>query len=149
MDWPLPEWTLACEFTVLGEPISQPRHRHAKRGNYVKTYDPAAEQKEELAVMVQGAAPKELLAGPLRVDVATYFLRPKSHYGTGRNAGKLKASSPVHCEKNKDWDNLGKFICDALNKVFWGDDKQICQGTVTKQYSTSPRVEVRIYKEAS
>ena len=25
------------------------------------------------------------------------FPRPKSHFGTGRNADKLKASAPVHC----------------------------------------------------
>ena len=149
MDWPLPAWELAIEFEVLGDPKAQPRHRHYSRGKFVKVYDPAADAKDLFASVIQHSAPEEPLVGPVRVDLECYFPRPKSHYGTGRNADKLKASAPLFHIKKPDRDNLDKFVLDSMSKIFWLDDCQVCAGPVTKQYSTRPRTVVRVYKEAS
>ena len=37
----------------------------------------------------------DMLDGPVSVTVDFYLPRPKSHYGTGRNAGALKPSAPA------------------------------------------------------
>lgn len=48
-----------------------------------------------------------------------------------------------------DWDNYGKLVSDAFNGLFYQDDSQIIEATVTKHYSDTPRLEVEIsYPEA-
>jgi len=51
---------------------------------------------------------------PLRVRLAFYLDRPKADFGTGRNAGKLKARAPRYCTKRADVDNLAKAVLDAM-----------------------------------
>ena len=41
------------------------------------------------------------------------FPRPLSHYGTGKNAGKLKDSAPVHYTKTPDVDKLVRGVADS------------------------------------
>ena len=147
MDWPLPAtWVPVVEFEVRGDPKAQPRHRHYSRGRFVKVYDPAADAKDLLASVIQEHAPSEPLEGAIRIDVHTFFPRPASHYGTGRNSGKLKASAPLYYSKKPDRDNLDKFLLDSMNGIFFKDDAQVCDGPVTKQYSTRPRTVIRIYR---
>ena len=51
---------------------------------------------------------------PVRVDVVFTLRRPKSHYGTGRNAGVLKPSAPQHPTGKPDLDKLVRSTQDAL-----------------------------------
>lgn len=49
-----------------------------------------------------------------------------------------------------DWDNLGKAVCDACNKIIYADDSQICKCTVEKYYDKEKkRVEVEISEIAT
>lgn len=50
--------------------------------------------------------------------------------------------------KKPDWDNIGKIVCDALNKTAFHDDAQIVDGSVIKCYSEQPRIEVEIWEIA-
>lgn len=59
----------------------------------------------------------------VRLDV--WFPRPKSHYGTGRNAGVLKASAPASHRQKPDWDKVVRGILDALTDVVYRDDCQV------------------------
>ncbi|MBN2162566.1 MAG: RusA family crossover junction endodeoxyribonuclease [Pontiellaceae bacterium] len=137
--------TLAHAFTVLGDPQAQKRHRHVKMGKFVRTYDPSEEEKAHYRVVAQQHAPSEPIREPICVDIALYFSRPKAHFGTGRNACKVKRSAPLlHCKK-PDTDNCAKFIMDALSGVFWADDALIYSLRVTKYYSRRPRTEVKVY----
>lgn len=78
------------------------------------------------------------------VAMAFRLARPKAHYGTGRNAGKLKpwARSLRHVS-TPDLDNLIKAALDALGDwdgcpaLVWCDDSQVVAfaGTPTKQYT--------------
>ena len=70
--------------------------------------------------------------------------RPKAHYGTGRNVGRLKESAPLHHVKTPDLDNLKKFVLDVLNEIVWRDDSQIVQLSGAKEYSENPRTEIII-----
>jgi len=110
------------------------------------SYDPSAGDKQNLREVIQAKAPAELLTGPLRIDLFFYFSRPKAHYGTGRNSGKLKSSAPSWKVSKPDRDNLDKFVLDAMTTVFFKDDSQICDGRIVKQYSERPRTVIFITK---
>ena len=76
--------------TILGEPKSQLRARAVRHGKHARIHDDpkSAKAKEDFRVVVQQSAPDRLLEGPLYVNIVFVFPRPKSHYGTGRNAGE-------------------------------------------------------------
>lgn len=50
----------------------------------------------------------------------------------------------VYRNKKPDLSNLLKFYEDALNKILWTDDSQICQILTYKAYSDHPRVEIEV-----
>jgi len=138
------------KLVILGDPKAQKRHRHTgkdrsgKALQFVRTYDPSAAGKRDLRVVVQQQAPDKPLAGPIKVDCHFYFGYLKTHYGTGRNAEKLKPSAPKCQDTKPDRDNLDKFILDALTGVFFKNDSQVCDGRIIKRYSERPRTEIYI-----
>lgn len=136
------------KLTVLGEPSAQPRHRHYTMGTgnlmHVETYDPAKKEKETFASILQAQAPETPLDEPIMLEMNFYMRRPKGHYGTGKNIGKIKASAPEWCSTKPDIDNLAKFVQDALNKIFYRDDSLITQIIGRKLYSERPRTEITI-----
>ena len=121
------------EFTIIGEPKPQGRPRKSFMGGI---FSPTTEHKER----VVSAAHKLKLEGnyfdcAVEVEIAYYFKRPKSHYGTGRNADKLKASAPDYHTKRPDLDNLNKAILDAIGDAnLWKDDSLVCELVSSKHY---------------
>lgn len=85
----------------------------------------------------------ELLSGPISFRLAFFVQRPKSHYGTGRNAGQLKASAPKYPTVKPDVLKMARGVEDALTKVVWHDDSQIVRESLGKDYG-EPRVEIEI-----
>jgi Holliday junction resolvase RusA-like endonuclease len=132
-------------FEVLGDPKAQKRHRHAKVGGFVRTYDPSQEEKANMRCVAQMFAPDAPYSEPLFVELDFYFGRPKAHFGSGKNANVIKASAPEHHTKKPDCDNCAKFVMDALTGVFWTDDALICGQMVRKHYSDRPRTRVVVY----
>lgn len=79
----------------------------------------------------------ELLRGPVVLSVTFCFARPKSHFGTGGNAGKLKKSAPVHHTQTPDLAKLVRALEDAIKGVVWGDDCQVFRYcNISKQWTT-------------
>ncbi|MFA5195572.1 MAG: RusA family crossover junction endodeoxyribonuclease [Bacteroidales bacterium] len=130
---------------VLGEPTPQARHRHFRRGELTGSYDPSKKGKNTFASILHDDAPKELLDCPMLLELNFYMARPKGHYGTGKNSGKLKDSAPEWHTGRPDLDNLQKFVQDALNGVYYRDDATICQVIARKLYSEKPRTEITIH----
>lgn len=60
--------------------------------------------------------------------------RPKSHYGTGRNAHLLKDSAPAAPGSRPDGIKLARAIEDALSKVVYTDDSRIVSHLIEKRY---------------
>jgi crossover junction endodeoxyribonuclease RusA len=58
--------------------------------------------------------------GPVSVHVAFRMPRPKSHYGTGRNAGQLKDTAPVLSASRPDLDKKEYGLPAAGITVGWG-----------------------------
>ena len=123
------------EIRIPGKPIAKARPRFARRGKFVTTYS-AQETEEGKFYMLAREQVKEKMTGPLKVSIFLRFKRPKSHYGTGKNASKLKPGSPSAYEHTSkpDVDNCAKFIMDCLNELAWHDDTQIVSLRVTKMY---------------
>ena len=137
---------MRIEFTVLGNPRAQKRHRtrQLKDKNFSIRYDPCAKEKNDFFRAVQHHAPEVLFKGPIRVELVFFLPRPKDHYGTGKNANKLKKTAPEWHIKKPDIDNLVKWILDALSSVFWSDDSIICDLYVAKRYDEKPRTVIVI-----
>jgi Holliday junction resolvase RusA-like endonuclease len=133
---------------VQGEPIAKKRPRFARRGKYVTTYnDQETEEGKFIAQVLFQIGKHEVIQGPVYVEAGFFVSRPKGHYGTGKNAGVLKASAPKHCLNVKDLDNYIKFCWDCLNEVVWKDDRQVIQVNAGKWYADDlPRTEITIIR---
>ncbi len=79
-------------------------------------------------------AGKPLITGPIDAVYAFYFPRPKAHFGTGKNANKLKASAPRYHTKKPDLGKLVRAVEDALTGVVWKDDAQVFAAEPSKWY---------------
>ena len=62
--------------------------------------------------------------------------RPLTHFGTGRNAGRVKPGAPKHPAKMPDLDKLLRAIFDALTDAqVWADDGQVVWVQTSKHYA--------------
>lgn len=80
----------------------------------------------------------EKLLGPVQVFVSFEFPRPKGHYGTGRNAGKLRDWAPYWHTSKPDADKLLRATLDALTGIAWRDDAQVAMAQCKKRYGERP-----------
>jgi len=131
-------------FNVPGNPQALKRHRTFRRGNFTGQYDPSKGDKFDFLAMAMQHAPENPLSIPLSVEVCCYFQHPKNHYRTGKNSHLLKEGAPLWHTGRPDADNLGKFVCDALNGIFWIDDSCISILTVKKTYGDYPGTRIFI-----
>jgi len=113
---------------------------------FIHNYDPSYKAKKNALRWIRGIAPQAPLRGPVRVDRYYYFSYRSQDYGTGKNAGQIKASAPIWKETRPDIDNFDKFLFDILSGLYFRDDGQIAAGVQIKQYSEQPRTEVYISK---
>ena len=140
-------WT----FTVEGDPKAQPRQRHYYNKNlgHVGSYDPGTADgwKQRVSAEAIKHRPNCPLDVGLRLRIQFRFARPASHYGTGKNAGVLKASAPkFHMVSKPDLDNLEKAVMDALTDIrFWKDDCLVAKKETGKSWTTMrPGAEISI-----
>lgn len=100
---------------------------------------------------------------PLDVAITWSLERPKSHWGTGRNADTLKPSAPAYPATGLDVDKLQRAVFDALQQsgVIRNDaqiidplprkryaltrDQTIAQGPLQDDVLPCPGVVIRIY----
>lgn len=80
----------------------------------------------------------------LKMECTFIFERPGSHFGTGRNAGKLKPSAPKYPTGRPDSSNLVKLVEDALNGNAFKDDSRIVHSQMDKAYGTRAETVIAI-----
>jgi len=136
------------KIVINGTPIAQARPRFYRRGKFIGTYN-SQETEAGKWLLLASQQITEKLIGPLEMKCNFYFPRPKNHYGTGRNSGKLKASAPLAHTKKPDIDNLVKFALDCLNGVAWNDDSQVVKIRAMKGYGRTPRTELEFFNVTS
>lgn len=102
----------------------------------------AAGWKQEVKRAARQAYRGPILTHALKVTLVFHVLRPKGHFGSGKNAGTIKASSPKYPTMKPDVLKLSRGIEDALTKIIWLDDSQIVEEHLHKVYDTQQFVEV-------
>ena len=73
------------------------------------------------------------------------FIRPKGHFGTGRNEGKLKKTAPRFHTVKPDLSKIVRAAEDAMSGVVYIDDSQVCERFAKKKYGNRPGVEIFVY----
>jgi Holliday junction resolvase RusA-like endonuclease len=127
-------------FNILGTPRPQGSMAlfRAKSGHEVAKYANTVYEWRGVCTVAAVAARPDgpPLEGPLQVGLGFDLARPKSHYGTGKNAGKLKASAPQWMATAPDIDKLVRAVLDAIGDAgtWWFDDGQVAQLTASKRY---------------
>lgn len=131
-------------FTVQGEPATAGSKRGfpVKRKNGkmgVAIVDNTGIKGKNWRVAVQHAyrlnyGDEPMHLGPVRLEIAFYFSRPKSHYGTGKNADRMKATAPSYHTKKPDCTKLTRALEDALTGLAWKDDSQVVSQIIDKGY---------------
>jgi Holliday junction resolvase RusA-like endonuclease len=126
----------ALTVIAYGAPAPQGSKRHVGKGvmiessKKVKPWREAVKQAALDLVMVDGVTGRLTagfpLDGPLLVEFAFTFARPKGHYRTGRNAHLLRDSAPAYPAVVPDLSKLIRSTEDALTDAgVWTDDARI------------------------
>lgn len=127
-------------FTVLGEPVPQPRPRVSTRGGFARAYVPAKHSVHAYRHAIQVAAIDAGLrndSGPVSVVIEAVWARPKSHMtkkGVKPDAPQLP---------RPDVDNVAKAVLDAIGPIL-GDDSKVARLVVEKSYGPEARTTVQI-----
>ena len=139
---------------VPGHPITAGSKRafnHAKTGKIIVTDDTGAKGKvwrTTVQAYVHQKFNGPIIAGPVSVSLAFHLVRPKDHWGTGKNLGTLKASAPEFHTKKPDIDKLARAVNDALTGIIWRDDSQVVLEMLQKKYTNAtPGCEITIVQE--
>ena len=139
-------------FSVPGRAAPQGSKRHVGHGIMVESsarLRPWRAAVTAAAIEARDGAPP--ITGPvyLRVDIS--FPRPAGHFGTGRNAGKLRPSAPYFAPSRAvgDLSKLIRAVEDAITDAgLWRDDSQVVVVTAVKRHvadeSEEPRTRIRI-----
>lgn len=107
--------------------------------------------RDDLSKVMLAKRPPTPLGGSVAVTLSVYLARPKSHFGTGRNAGKLKPSAPLYAPTKPDLDKIQRAVGDAGTGIWWVDDGQIVEWHALKFYAQpgeGGRVEVWVTEKA-
>jgi len=88
----------------------------------------------------------ELLDGPLAVEMTFYRARPGGHFGTGRNAHRVKPSAPIAPVSRPDALKLARAVEDALEGVVYRNDAQIVEESLAKRWGEPERCEIAVYR---
>lgn len=134
-------------FDVPGKPEPQGSSRafvNKHSGRAIVTSDnPALKSwRNRVAAAASDAmAGRELLRGPIALQVTFGMPRPKSHY---RANGTLKPNAPLFHTGKPDADKLLRSVDDSLTATVVADDAQVCDLALRKVYSDPPMTAVTI-----
>lgn len=84
----------------------------------------------------------DVFDGPMVKDAAVhlsasfYFMRPKSHFRSGKNADRLKKCAPAFHVYKPDLSKLVRCVEDAMTGLVWRDDSQVEQITAGKYWAS-------------
>ena len=130
------------KFIIEGKPKPLLRPYYSK----ISIFDRSKKDKYDFAIQCNFYKPKELLKGPLSLELRFYMPRPKNHFRSGKFSHLLKdlTLERLYHIKVPDLSNLIKFVEDALVGSFYEDDRQIIEIKAVKLYCNKkgPRTEI-------
>jgi crossover junction endodeoxyribonuclease RusA len=121
-------------FFVPGTPATAGSKRHVGNGIIIDSCERNQAWVATVAAFCRQSYQGPPLTGPLCFTADFYLERPGRHFGTGRNAGQVKPSAPAYPTVKPDLLKLTRAVEDALSKIAYGDDAQICNERMTKRY---------------
>ena len=145
-------------FEVVGvKPAAQGNHRRNRAGGVydsnkrLPSFRRAVEQAARVAIQDARWPRVPFGTDPVSVAMSFGFERPACHYGTGRNADRLKPNAPMWPTGRNlgDAEKLARGVNDALSGLVFADDSQVVSLTVTKLWvhrGVSPVTEVTVVR---
>lgn len=111
-----------------GKPLKQPRsHYPPKTKAYMKLI-------AKCYLAACGRLP--MIEGSYRVSLFAFYKRPQEHFGTGRNAGKIKDRFKLELPNvTPDLINIWKGLEDPLSGIAYRDDRFRVSGVDDKRYA--------------
>lgn len=125
----------SISFTVMGEPVPQPRQRHRvvkPKGrkpfvqNYTPKGDPVNDYKDSIIEAARQVYQGEPIRLPFSLSVKLIFSRHKT------KMWKRKPMPRYFHMETPDTDNVIKAIKDALTGVVWVDDSYVGHDNIVK-----------------
>ena len=131
-----------ARFWVPGVPGPQGSKRGMVRAGKVVMVESSAKVKPWRQAVAAAVIARRIRV-PRKVETHVSFIfrlpRPASHYGTGRNAGKLKATAPLYSVNTPDGDKLCRSTNDGLTDGgAVVDDAQIVTSFYATEYTRDP-----------
>ena len=128
-------------FRVLGTPVPQGSVKAFGSRVVANNEQALGSWRSDVASAAQRAKPVDWdINAPVSLRCEFVFPRPLSHYGTGKNATKLKPSAPRYHVKTPDVDKLVRGVADSIGdavaRVLLNNDSQIVSIYAAKRYST-------------
>lgn len=138
--------TREIRIEIPGQPVPKARARiyRDKRSGKPRGVTPAKTKDYEQTVAWCAAgvmAGQRKLKGPLVVDITFWMQTPISWSNKRRQEAFRGEIMPT---TKPDIDNMTKAILDALNKIVYKDDAQVCIKHARKFYAEHPRATVHI-----
>jgi Holliday junction resolvase RusA-like endonuclease len=127
---------------LLGKPVPLSRVSAGQFGGRYLSGPTSTQIGLVVDAWVRAGEPRFEDDAPLILECDFYFERPASHFGSGRNAGKLKPSARPEPTGRPDLSNLVKLIEDALNGNAYKDDSRIVRTVAAKRYGDRSRTEI-------
>lgn len=145
------------EFSVRGIPAPQGSKRHVGRGIMVESSKKVRPWRDAVRAEAVAAWDSVPLDEPVRVHMVFTFLRPASHYRTGKNAGIVRDTAPHAPQGAPDLSKLIRSTEDALTEAgVWRDDARVVEVSAWKVYAgehpdalDSPGAVVRVWAVAN
>lgn len=121
-------------FFVPGIPAPQGSKRYLGDGRMVESSKRVKPWRADIRAAAMQTF-QQPITGAIRLDLYFAMPRPKSHFGTGRYASRLRPSAPGHHTQKPDLDKLVRAVGDALTGVAYHDDSQVVGGTHMKGWA--------------
>jgi Holliday junction resolvase RusA-like endonuclease len=88
---------------------------------------------------VQQRVRGQMLAGPISLHLVFYFVRPRTHFKTGKKTWNvLREDAPLFYTSAPDVDKLARAVLDALSGILFIDDRQVAVLEARKLYARTP-----------
>ncbi|UZD96253.1 RusA family crossover junction endodeoxyribonuclease [Pseudomonas corrugata] len=131
-------------FIVPGEAIGKGRPRVSTIGGHARMFTPKKTANYETLIAMaaqQAMQGRELIGGPVMMELAIRVAVAAS-WSKKKTAEAL--AGDVMPTKKPDADNVLKAICDGINGIVFKDDVQVVNVSLSKRFSETPGVSVRV-----
>lgn len=135
----------SINISVPGKPRGKERPRMARIGRHMTTYTPknTVEYENKIRRIYRNFYGNFKLENAIEAEITAIFPIPES---TSRKQREKLLQGNAYHTKKPDCDNVAKISLDALNKLAYNDDSQVCKLSVVKKYGENPVLEINLFE---